>query len=99
MLIPADLFLTRLEAEHRGRAQAAAALNVSEPVLGKLGELAARNDPLHRRKVKGPPQPLTEAERRWLMAVLPRLTRHVAEIEAGSNPPQLNMADPDLPSL
>jgi hypothetical protein len=82
-----------------GRARAAAALNVSEPVLQKLGGLAARNDPLHRRKVKGPPQLLTEAERRWIMAVLPRLTRRVAEIEAGSNPPQLNMGDPGLPPL
>jgi hypothetical protein len=98
MLIPAGLFLTRLEAEYGGRDQAAAALNVSSPVLDRLGRLSARNDPLHRRKVKGPPQPLTEAERRWIMAVLPRLTRHVAE-KADSNPPQLNMGDPELPPL
>jgi hypothetical protein len=99
MLIPTYLFLTRLEAEYGGRNQAAAELNVSWSVLDKLGKLSARNDPLHRRKVKGPPQPLTEAERRWIMAVLPRLTRHVAEQEARSNPSQLNMGDPELPPL
>jgi hypothetical protein len=30
---------------------------------------------------------------------LPRVTRQVAEIEAGSSPPKLNMGPPDLPRL
>jgi len=44
-------------------------------------------------------EPLTDAERRWIEVVLPRLTRQVAEIEAGSNPPKLTMGDPNLPRL
>jgi hypothetical protein len=97
MLVTANLFLTRLLFEYGGLNRAAAALNVTPQVLRKLGELSAKNDPDERRKVKGPVVRLTEAERRWIDAVLPRLAVHVAEIAAGSDPPQLTMADPDLP--
>jgi hypothetical protein len=99
MLVTANLFQTRLENEYGGRNQAAAALNVTPQVLRKLGELSDRNDPVERRKVKGPRAPLTEAERQWILAVLPRLTLQAAKIAAGSSPPLLNMADPDLPTL
>jgi hypothetical protein len=99
MLVTTNLFLTRLLFEYGGLDQAAAALNVTPQVLRKLGELSARNDPDERRKVKGPVVRLTEAERRWIQAVLPKLTVQVAEITAGFNPPKLTMADPDLPQL
>jgi hypothetical protein len=92
MLVPAYLVLTRLEFEYGGRDQAAAALNVSPRVLRKLGELTTRNDPAERRKVKGSVNPLAEPERTWLFAVIPRLVLQVAEIEAGSTPPVLDMA-------
>jgi hypothetical protein len=98
MLIPAYLFLTRLTFEYGGQRQAAAALNVTEQVLRKLGELSAKNDPTERRKVSRPINPLTERERQWLLAALPRLALQVAEIEAGSSTPaRLTMGD--LPSL
>jgi hypothetical protein len=97
MLIPAYLFLTRLTFEYGGQRQAAAALNVTEQVLRKLGELSAKNDPTERRKVMGSVNPLTERERRWLLAALPRLALQVAEIEAGGSPARLTMGD--LPSL
>jgi hypothetical protein len=98
-LATADLFRTRLLFEYGGLDRAAAALNVTPQVLRKLGELSARNDPVHRRKVEGPVARLTEAEHEWILAVLPKLTLQAAKIAAGSNPPQLNMADPDLPTL
>lgn len=99
MLVVAYLFLTRLEFEYNGRDQAATSLYVSRPVLDKLGILSERNDPTERRKVKRRQPALTPAEREWISAALPRLTRHIAEIEAGSAPPQLNMGDPGLPRL
>lgn len=100
MLVLAYLFLTRLEFDYNNRGEAAAALNVSQPVLNTLGRLSEKNDPDERRKVKRrqPVERLTEAERQWLLAALPRLTLHVAEVEAdGSTPPQFTMDD--LPSL
>jgi hypothetical protein len=97
MLVLAYLFLTRLEFEYGGRDQALAALNVAKRVLRKLGELSAKNDPSHRRKVKGPVAQLAEAERQWVLAALPRLAEQAAEVASGSQPPQLTMAD--LPSL
>jgi hypothetical protein len=96
MLIPTYLFLTRLTFEYGGQRQAAAALNVTEQVLRKLGELSAKNDPVERRKVTGPVNPLTERERQWLLAALPRVALQVAEIEAGGSPARLTMGD--LPS-
>ena len=101
MLFIAYLFLSRLEWEYGGRDQAARALNVSERILNILGLLSEKNDPDERRKakVRKPVERLTEAERQWILAVLPRLTVHVAEMATGSNPPQLTMADPDLPAL
>jgi hypothetical protein len=100
MLVLAYLFLTRLEFDYNNRGDAAAALNVSQPVLNALGRLSEKNDPDERRKVKRrqPVERLTEAERQWLLAALPRLALQVTQVEAGgSTPAQLTMDD--LPSL
>ena len=99
MLVLAYLLVTRLTYEYNGVVAAAAALKVSRQVLVTLRKLAAKNDPSERRKVVGPIQRLTDAERDWITAALPRVTRQVAEIEAGSSPPKLNMGPPDLPQL
>lgn len=99
ILVLAYLFVTRLTYEYNSEAAAAAALKVSRQVLVTLRKLAAKNDPSERRKVAGPIQRLTDAERDWITAALPRVTRQVAEIEAGSSPPKLNMGPPDLPGL
>jgi hypothetical protein len=99
MLVLTYLFFTRLKYEYNDEVHAAAALNVSRTVLVTLRKLAAKNDPSERRKVEGPIQRLTEAERGWITAALPRLTQQVAEIEAGSSAPKLNMGPPDLPRL
>jgi hypothetical protein len=99
MLVLTYLFFTRLQYEYDGEVAAAAALKVSRKVLATLRKLAAKNDPNERRKVEGPIQRLTEAERGWITATLPRLTQQAAEIEAGATPPKLNMGPPDLPRL
>jgi hypothetical protein len=99
MLVLAYLFVTRLTYEYNSEAAAAAALKVSRQILVTLRRLAAKNDPSERRKVAGPIQRLTDAERDWITVALPRVTRQVAEIEAGSSPPKLNMGPPDLPRL
>jgi hypothetical protein len=99
MLVLAYLFVTRLTYEYNSEAAAAGALKVSRQVLVTLRKLAAKNDPSERRKVAGPIQRLTDAERYWITAALPRVTRQVAEIEAGSSPPTLTMGPPDLPRL
>jgi hypothetical protein len=100
MLVLVYLFLTRLEFDYKDRGEAAAGLNVSKPILNTLGQLSEKNDPEERRKLKRrqPVERLTEAERQWLLAALPRLALHVAEVEAhGSSPAQLAMDD--LPPL
>ncbi len=97
MLVAACLVLTLLEYEHGGRARAAAALNVSRKVLGKLGRLTAKNDPSERRKIVSPVDPLTDRERAWILAVLPNLVFRAAEAAAGSAPTRLDMSD--LPPL
>ncbi len=97
MLVLAYLFFTRLAYEYGDEVRAAADLNVSRKVLVTLRKLAAKNDPSERRKVEGPIQPLSEAERQCILAAPPRLTRQVSEIDAGSQPIKLTMAD--LPSL
>jgi hypothetical protein len=94
MLVLAYLFVTRLTYEYNSEA-AAAALKVSRQVLVTLRKLAAKNDPSERRKVAGPIQRLTDAERDWITAALPRITRQVAEIEAASSPPKLNLGPPE----
>lgn len=99
MLVLAYLFVTRLTYEYNTEAAAAAALKVSRQVLVTLRKLAAKNDPSERRKVARPIQRLTDGERDWITSALPRVTRQVAEIEAGSSPPKLNMGPPDLPRL
>jgi hypothetical protein len=70
MLVLAYLFLTRLEFDYNDRAETAAALNVSQPVLNTLGRLSEKNDPDERRKAKRgrPVERLTEADRQWLLA-------------------------------
>jgi hypothetical protein len=77
MLVLAYLFVTRLTYEYNSEAAAAAALKVSRQVLVTLRKLAAKNDPSERRKVAGPIQRLTDAERDWITAALPRVTRQV----------------------
>jgi hypothetical protein len=99
MLVLAYLFFTRVTYEYNGEDHAAAALNISRKVLVTLRKLAGKNDPSERRKVEGSIQQLTEVERRWITAALPRITRHVAEVIGGSNPPKLNMGPPNFPSL
>jgi hypothetical protein len=99
MLVLAYLFFTGLTYEYGSEVRAAAELNMSNDVLITLRKLAAKNDPQHRRKVKGEVQPLTNAERFWITVALPRITQHVAEVAAGSNPPKLNMGPPELPHL
>jgi hypothetical protein len=88
MLVLAYLFVTRLTYEYDSEAAAAAALKVSRQVLVPLRRLAAKNNPSERRKVAGPIQRLTDAERDWITTALPGVTRQVAEIEAGSSPPK-----------
>jgi hypothetical protein len=99
LLVLAYLVFTRLTYEYGGEGLAGTRLKVSRNVLVSLRRLAAKNDPSERRKVAGPIEQLTEAERRWIAAALPRLTRQVAETEGGSNPPKLTMGPPDLPPL
>ncbi|MGH2748656.1 MAG: hypothetical protein ACRDKB_12140 [Actinomycetota bacterium] len=96
MLVVAYLFLTQLEYEHGGRQQAARQLNVEVKILQSLGRLSAKNDPQERRKVKGAIDPLTEPERQWLFAALPKLTWQAAHVESGKMPARLGMND--LPS-
>jgi hypothetical protein len=91
MLVLAYLFVTRLTYEYNNEAAAAAALKVSRQVLVTLRKLAVKNDPSERRKVAGPIQRLTDAERDWITAALPRVTRQLAEIEARSSPAKLTM--------
>jgi hypothetical protein len=99
MLVLAYLFVTRLTYEYNNEAAAAAALKVSRQVLVTLRKLAVKNDPSERRKVAGPIQRLTDAERDWITAAMPRVTRQLAEIEARSSPAKLTMGPPDLPRL
>jgi hypothetical protein len=97
MLVIAYLILTRLEFEYGDRRSAASALNVEPLVLSTLGRLSVKNDPAERRKVKGVANPLTEPEKQWIRAVLPRLALQAATAAAGAQPSRLTMAD--LPSL
>jgi hypothetical protein len=99
MLVLTYLFYTRLTYEYGDEVCAGAALKVSRKVLVTLRKLAAKNDPSERRKVQGSIERLTEAERRWIMAALPRLTRQVAQLEGGFSPPKVNMGPPTLPPL
>jgi len=94
-LVIAYLVLTRLEYEFGGRKSAASTLRVSMRILDRLGELSEKNDPAERRKVKGPIASLSDAERRWIDAVVPKLVLQTAAM--GSQPSMLTMAD--LPPL
>jgi hypothetical protein len=97
MLVIAYLILTRLEFEYGGRRWAASALHVEPSVLSMLGRLSVKNDPVERRKVKGTADPLTETEKQWIRAVLPRLIFQAAAAAANAQPPRLTMTD--LPAL
>ena len=93
VLVIANLILAGVEYEYGGKRRTSSAIAVSLPVLRTLGRLAAKNDPAERRKVEGPIAPLTQNEKQWIQAVLPRLVLQVAEVAAGSQPPVLTMAD------
>jgi hypothetical protein len=93
LLVSAYLFQTRIVYEYGTLEPAAGALNISEPILRKLGELSVVNDPRERRKVRGPERPLSEEERVWITAALPKITLHIARQAAGVQVPQLTMAD------
>jgi hypothetical protein len=97
LLVIANLILMGLEFEYGGKKKVESAINVSLHVLSTLGRLAARNDPAERRKVEGPIAPLTDAEKQWIKAVLPRLVLQAAGATAGALPSKLTMAD--LPPL
>ncbi len=94
-LVIANLVLTRLENEFSGRKGAALTLRVSMHVLKRLGGLSAKNDPAEHRKVKGPIASLSDAERRWIDAVVPKLVLQAATMESQRS--MLDMAD--LPPL
>jgi hypothetical protein len=99
LLSTANWVLTKLEAEHGGRKDAASNLNVDPSVLSKVGHLASYNDPNQGRKAKGPEKRLSGEEVSWLSTVLPLLVVREAE-RAGGHPSlaRLTMADlPDLP--
>lgn len=97
MLVVAYLFLTQLEYEYGDRKSAASQLNVDQKILQSIGRLSSKNDPDERRKVKGPVDALTEPERQWLFAALPKIALQVAHVESGKKPPALKMGD--LPAL
>jgi hypothetical protein len=79
------------------RAGAAAWMNVSKPILDRLGELAStRGTPLDARKAAA--KPYTQREREWVEAVIPVLIRRAGEVAAGAPGQALTMADlPRLP--
>jgi hypothetical protein len=91
--------LTAMEQKYGGghRGKAADQIAVSGPILNKLGELTAREDPQHGRKYGKPGAaqkgPLSPDEFRCLEALIPRLLRRVTERDAGQqNLPQLTLA-------
>ena len=95
--------------EHRfgGRRQrrknAAAALNIEEAVLKRLGGLTSRGGDLATaRKVdaNATGQPLTEQERQWLATTILRLIKQLGAYHASpGNPPVDRVAMADLPVL
>jgi hypothetical protein len=94
ILVCAYWILTRIEREFGSRQKAANTLGVSAVVLETIGKLAAKNDPAHGRKVKGPVEKLTAAELAWLRAVLDRVTTRVVEARSGcANLKRLTMSD------
>jgi hypothetical protein len=94
-LVIAYLVLTRLEYEFGTRKSVASTLRVSMPILNRLAVLSVKNDPAERRKVKGPIASLSDAERRWIDAVVPKLVLQTATMESQRS--MLDMAD--LPPL
>lgn len=76
MLVLAYLSYTLLEYEYGTERAAAKAINVSANVLETLSRLSHKNDPNERRKVAGRhADPLTETERRWILAAMPAIAR------------------------
>ncbi len=81
--------------DDRAKRKVGERLAVDLPVLKKLGELAARRDPVHGRKFGT--DSLSPDELEWIRAAMVRLTRRVGEVEAGADPRLLSLAD--LPLL
>jgi hypothetical protein len=79
------------------REDAALVLNAEKPVLGKLGELTSkRGDSSMARKASHSPQPLSDAERVWIIAALEKLLRNAGEL-GKRLPPRITLKD--LPEL
>lgn len=98
LLVGANWILTTLERELGGRQGVADRLNISMAAVRKLGELAARNDPVHGRKGRGDPAPLTGEEIGWVNELLRHLVTLAAQNEAGQVPPRQLTMD-DLPGI
>jgi hypothetical protein len=91
--------LTYLQVPAGGRTQAAAALAIDEPILDKLGELAAPGDLATARKVQKrvPQRPLTGPETAWLEAAIKLLLLRIGELAAGTTVTLVTLKD--LPPL
>lgn len=72
--------LTKLEALHGNRQEAAAAMVVDPRILQTLGRLTARNDPDAGRKAKGPTESYTPTERTWILRAMEVLALREAEL-------------------
>jgi hypothetical protein len=91
--------LTKLEALHGSRKQAASALRVHSDVLATLGRLSAVNDPVVGRKAKGPQRELSSQERFWVGQTVCWLAAFQAAYEIGEGLPGRTLAMSDFPSL
>jgi hypothetical protein len=69
--------------EHVGRPEDVPdALNISTKVWKKLSRLASTEDPVHGRKAKARPGPLTDADVHWIRYACPLIIRRVLEYQA-----------------
>lgn len=98
LLSMAYFCLTWLERQMAtGRAEAARVLNTEKSVLDKLGELTSeRGDSSMARKASRSPQPLSDAERVWIIAALEKLLHNVGKL-GKRLPPRITLKD--LPEL
>lgn len=84
LLVSAYWILSHLETHFGGRDAAAGGLSVALPVLSKVGQLTARNDPNEgRKRSQEELERLDDAERNWLTSTMPRLIYRFAEVESG----------------